>query len=331
MPRETRQLAPRVLGANSEKLANFRIQQNIAVGNPLRYPIGRFPFMVDVSFAGKTPTRTGALRINTFASVKNSANKITSKKLWGDCIPHSRPFKELKAFVFDGEFRVDQFEELFIYPLVAKRTNTSKGKGFTYIKSYEDLENFLSNAENAPYFKHYYFESFFEFDKEYRVHVSPWLQDRRIIYNYTRPSTNGIENIIKDTSNGCIFMSQKKLKQEAYDRGVRHTTRGGKYDDIVFSSRFTPQSWMNSMIHDAIEAIKLLGLDFGFIDVGYNSSTNQYVFFESGCNPELTNPEIQCYKQALQQIILYKAENTNFMPRGYVHRVNQTRNLLLTL
>lgn len=290
--------APRVIGGNPLKLKHFRIQEEVAVGQAARYPIGRYPFQVDIGFGSLSPTRQRALRINNAQAVKNSSNKLETKRLWGTEVPHME-YKPITAFITNRQFNVENFESQIGYPSVAKKINGSKGEGFTYIKDYNDLYVFLTQNTSL---RNYFFEKMFDFNEEYRIHVSPHLKDKLVSYRYQ----SGNDTVTIARRDGVIFMLQKKLKREAYERGVRHTNRAGKYDDVIFTSKFTHRSWMDNAIRDAIKAIELLGLDFGFVDVGYNTGTQKYTFFESGSNPELTAPEIECYKIALPSIILYK-------------------------
>ena len=71
------------------------------------------------------------------------------------------------------------------------------------------------------------------------------------------------------------------------------------------------------MLKQAVTAVEVLGLDFGFVDVMYNSESGIYMFSESGCNPgmgrlqedeAITNLTAQVYQQALKHIILNKAQ-----------------------
>lgn len=312
------------MGADQDKLAAFRIQKTEQAPTK-RFPLGQFPFRVDIGFGSSTMTRDGALRINTVEAVRKSASKPTCKAIWAtNNIPQVSKFKGLKEFVTTStsgrnEFLVENFESFFSYPIVAKKNNGSKGEGMKYIKNYEELVTFLQSTREL---KAYHFEEMFEFDQEFRIHVSPWLENQLITYQYTRKSGNTSEVVTKMRRNGVIFMLQKKLKQDAYDRGVRHTNRAGNYDSVVFTSKFTEQPWMEEAMANAVKAIKVLGLDFGFVDVGYNSHANKYVFFESGSNPELSTPEKTCYIQALPHIILAKGTARGKIGIHLVKQVN---------
>lgn len=314
---------PSVKGRKKSKSDMFRLQKDYEVGDPRRYPIGaKFPFRVDISFGKRFKTRQGALRINENDAIANSEYKQRCKEIWlQNGVPTAISYGKLSEYVDDGAFNVIQFESEALYPVAAKLNNSSGGKGFTVIRNYDDLAEFLANL-NPHLVQRYFFEALFDFDQEYRIHVSPRLMGKTITYNIDQPyrSERGgawaSRKITKLHNNGVIHEVRKMVRQESHDQGRDTTIRNFAAGDTYFTSKFTPPSNWRAVQQNAVEAISVLGLDFGFVDVLYNSSTGEYIFCESGSNPGMENsPEIpvtnvtaQHYMIALRHIILSKAQ-----------------------
>lgn len=319
--------APKVLGRNSAKLnAYFRIQQdkpksvivdNQRVENKERYPIGRYPYKVDVSFGSRKPSRpNAAIRLNEPQAILNSQNKLRAKEIWSqlDGIPFKKGHKVSK-FMTPRGFDLTLFEEQVGYPCVMKRIASSGGRGFRYIPDADTMIAVLgefSRFTMANKYERHFFEEYFEMTHEYRVHVSAYLPNS-LYFSYNKYDDEGVaEHSGPIKFEPQVFCQVRKvIRQEAFDAGRRHRSMedGGA---VFFKYGFTqPQQWPQ-ICEVANDAIAALGLDFGFIDVMYNRHSGEFCFAESGCNPGMTIPEVgksitaQLYQQALPHIILNK-------------------------
>lgn len=322
----TKKRYPAFYGRSQTKMNTYFRMRDFPVGDARRYPIGMlFPFKVDVSFGSKKMTRKGALRINTPDAITKSANKVRTKRIWSQHgVPHTGSHRLAIEFL-DNEnaFNIDQFEQFFTYPVMAKLKSSHGGNGMVVIDDVDDLIAFLTNPkfqENPELFRRYFFEPKFPVTQEYRIHVSPHLVDTTVTYKLkkSRKDEDGAWQELPEQTvirkDGVIHAVRKLKRNGAGPLDGRNFDQG----DIIFSSTFTqPDNW-DTMIEMAVKAIKVLGLDFGFVDVLYNEENSSFVFCESGANPGMKqNPErptesitAQCYQQAMKFIILNKAAVT---------------------
>ena len=336
---------PNFIGKNSTKLAMFRENTQLPLSNPGRFPLGTtFPFHVDVpfGFTVRNQRRANAMQLNPLQAIKTSADKVKTKQIWKEHAMrhHIQKYVTLLAVtsVEDGEmyFQLDLFEAAFgaSFKILAKPRNLSGGRGIHEINNVSGLTAFLQNefpqleGSLDSRREQYYFEEFFEFDQEFRIHVSPWLLHKGINYQYEYSvPLRGEDQFRTEQSplatrrNGVILGQRKMIRQEAYTAGHRQRSLS---EATYFTTRFdAPRQWAD-MCNSAVTAIALLGLDFGFVDCLYNSRTGEYVFTESGSNPGMAdvnpnkptmNVTAQHYLQALPAIIFFKAQNsTQYSP-----------------
>jgi len=314
MPRPQRivKLAPRIFGGKAEKMKKFRIQRNVPLEDPKRYPLGLFPMPVDISFGSTKVTRRGALRINSPRNITQSSNKVLTKRtmdLGG--LSHCTPYSLLSAFITDNkEFDVTKFEEKFSYPVAFKHIRGSKGKGFKKISNVEELSIFMQGLNRAQ-INSYFIEEYFPLTTEFRIHVSSWLLGVLMTYQYESYNKSTKQVTAKGPnmrSTGCILMQQKKRKTSSTQENRNVGT------DVFMSTNFSHQPWMDNAIEEAVRLCALLQLDFMAVDVGYNRNTNTYKIFESNTNVGMSgtagspvnNVCLQHYLQALPRIVFEK-------------------------
>lgn len=316
---------PKFFGRNAQKMnMYFRLQKQYPVGDPSRYPIGaRFPFRVDVSFGSRRPTRESArLRINTPEAVKNSSSKMRTKRMWTEAgLPHTTPWLRMSDIMEDGFLNVTRLEEEVGFPCVAKLNSSSGGRGMYFLDDIDQVGAFASwmrSHGGQSKVNSYFFERLFPVRREYRLHVSPHLQGRTITYNIRKNVRDGNAWIVREEPpriqrDGLIVACRKMVRQEAYEENSRRGRNLG--DDTFFRYNITPPPYWERLVEQAVEAIRVLGLDFGFVDVLVDENDN-YVFSESGSNPGMLMDEdriapsitAQAYQQAFKHIILAKAE-----------------------
>lgn len=323
---------PRFIGRNKSKLNRyFRLQKQHPVGDARRYPVGRYPFRVDVSFGSLSRTRPEAdLRLNESEAIKNSMNKLKTKEIWSQAergIPQVENYARLTEFVDDRELDVDALEARFSYPFVAKRISRSGGEGLHFIMDIDGLANLASTIHTSQnsrqLLEDYYIEDMFVLTHEYRIHVAPVLYDVDVKYTYKKSvalrGPEGQEWAVEvvgptNRNNGVIVACRKMIRQEAWENGRRHRSLGDG-TEVFFKYNFTRPNCWEEMCDKAVEAIAALNLDFGFVDVLYNNDTGEYVFCESGTNPGMEvsddrptdNITAQHYVQAFPHIILQTA------------------------
>ena len=301
IPNNLNSYVPRVTGPNREKMAFFRENPDFQPFQAGHAPIGRYPFRVHVKFSNRSVSNSGSLVINEVEAINSSANKLKTYRKWkGTDVPYNICFPAtqfiVKATTPDGadELDLEMLERNLPYPFVAKRILGEKKKGFYKINNDNDLIEFCRTERISNYL----FEEYFEFTREYRIHVSPWLKSKSMVYGF--PS-NGKTKVICN-KDGVIVMVKKKMKNNSEETILNRSSN----DNVVFSTNYQSEDWMVEARKLAVKAIELLGLDFGAIDVGYNSSTGEYRFFESNSNPGMDSMTAICYQQALKEIILAK-------------------------
>lgn len=185
---------------------------------------------------GSTTSDNSEIQINTVQSVKNSSDKIKMKQI----------FKE--AGVNSPEFYLDisELEDYnFERPLLAKRTYRSKGAGMEKIDTKEQFDSFIeSKITNNEYnLKNpYYFEVFYNYTKEYRIHVSE--------------------------VGGYFYTNRKMLKTEAENRWFRNDSNSVWM--LETNELFDKPETFDNIVNDCQKAREALELSICSFDVKVN-------------------------------------------------------------
>lgn len=340
---------PKFIGKNSAKMKLFRMQKQHPIGDKKRYPIGvRLPIQVDISFGVNTPTRKGALRINTNEAIKASANKLKTKELLSAVGVPVLPSWPLSKYLNSGILDIDLIREdqILETPKVLKHKRLSGGREMAKIENLGDLLEVLSHIghlireipENnkqgrQQVINNYFFEPFFEIAAEYRIHGSPWLYNSPMKYTFHRnvrkdDSLWSTETVEVLANHGEICCARKMLTQAAKDGGEwsRNIKEGVAFMKYFFTK---PPNWAD-IVEDSILALSAVGLDFGCVDILVGANGN-YVISETGANPgmyvyEDSRPNLsitaQAYQQAFARLIMEKAYRTG----AYVPEVRSALN-----
>lgn len=326
---------PLFRGLNKVKVSKFRLQKEFPIGDRRRYPIKtRFPFKVDVSFGKRFSTRENALRINTDGGIRNSADKITTKKLINAVGCPVMSTVLLTDILQENMVDLDVAVTHLSFPAVLKHKGLSGGREMVYIEDTDQLVTALQNVQQKlstlgnnreqilRHVSNYFFEPYFEIHKEYRIHVSPWLFNVMMTYNIqrNRQGESGWEVDTRQwiTNRGDICISQK-LRYSGSTVRFRNLQEGETFFKYIFSPTVEIENY-EDILNDVLVAIKAVGLDFGFADVLVDREGN-WVISETGSNPGMTfyndrpvthSITAQAYMHAMGRIILEKAYQTNF-------------------
>lgn len=317
---------PHFIGYNGSKLTEFfRMRRQYPMNDSNRYPLNKlFPFKCYVSFGSRKLTPQDALRINTPAAIRNSADKVRTKDIWTiHDIPHTGTSWPLGQFIKGNMLDLTLAEQL-PFPVLAKLRDSHGGRGMHLINDIDGFVSFIDIVhEKRKLVKNivdrYFFEQVWEFHREFRIHASPHLKEQAVVYRLRKAVLRDgawekapVEIITRRT--GVIHEQEKLRRRGSTPSAGNNFTQG----NTVFTSQFTvPLEWPEIQM-TALKAIEVLGLDFGFVDILYNNFTGQYIFCESGSNPGMDqntsipvpNVTAQCYQQALSFIILNKALKT---------------------
>jgi len=318
---------PKWDGHSTEKLNKFRMNRNFEEGDPKRYTIGmRFPFQVLVSFGKRRNTPENHLRINSNEAIKLTINKVETKALLQSLeIPIVEPYAKFETFVDEVQkhFDVERFERVFNYPVLAKKMKGSRGSGMFLLNNINDLATFIQtiNARasmNKQEFYSYFFEKAIPLRREFRLHVSPLLVNLPLTYKFEYCPPNGQGQFVRQATPRII--TQRDGLIFAIEKSVPSDLNNIDPDQLTMTSTFTkPNNWQE-IVESCTAAVEAVGLDFGAVDVLYDSDGKFYIS-EINSNPEFSthpdNPceslECQAYIQAMKHIILKKAEKVGGM------------------
>lgn len=222
------------------------------------------------------------IEINTVEAVKNSASKLRMKK----CFTRGNvktaewwQFIDNRFVMNDNINQITNIENL-PYPIVAKSHYGSRGEGNYKLNDEAELRRWMQGKNLSNYI----FEKFYNFTREYRIHV---------------------------TAEGYFYTCRKMLRRDA-DRNnswQRHD------DNCVWireenPSFDKPSNW-NTIVEHCVRALNATGLDIAGFDVKVQSATNQrgerrenpdFIIIES--NSACSHGEITAikYKEALNRL-----------------------------
>lgn len=224
----------------------------------------KFPFKSGLRLGSTTEYDPEYKVLNSIEGVKNSANKLLMKQKFNDddiftadwmilrpdfqgnsWLKYDPNFEEN---MFDNNYRYleydGSYEDVVEYPIVAKHIYGSRGTGNTLIKSKEELTLFIQGKDLSKYI----FEKFYNFNREYRLHVS---------------------------KNGYFYTCRKMLKQDTPEdkRWFRNDSNSVWIleENEIFDK---PVNW-DQIVDHSVRALQAVGLDIGAIDVRVQSSKDK--------------------------------------------------------
>lgn len=216
------------------------------------------------------------LELNKIEAIHNSSNKFKMK--------NSFKAKNVKTAIWfttsNGKIFTEELTGVSIdinnlnYPIIMKHIFGSRGRGNTKIDTAEQLAKALIGKQ----FSNYIFEKFYNYNKEYRLHV---------------------------TKNKCFYTCRKMLKNETAKekRWFRNDSNSVWIveDNPIFDK---PSNW-KSIEEESIKALISCGLDFGAVDVRVQSKKKEadFIIIEINSAPGLGIVGIDIYKKELLNLI----------------------------
>lgn len=206
---------------------------------------------------------------NSSKAGKNSSNKLVMKSKFAE-----NDVKQAEWYtVSNVRENLETWEE---FPLVAKIIMGKKAQGMVKIENAEELNEFLNRSDIN--FNKYYFEKFYNYAREYRVHTSvvtpcfmSWRKLRR----------NDSEERWYFNNDNCNWVSPE---HELYDE----------------------PSNMAEVIENCHRALKAVGLDIGACDVRIQSSkkeTPEFIICEVNSGPSLGETGIKVYADEIIKVL----------------------------
>lgn len=166
---------------------------------------------------GSTTEGEYDIQINSVEAVQNCADKLIMKKLFKNSGVTSPVFYE------NHEEIIENYD--FNKPILAKRSKRSKGAGMFMLRNIEEFTDFCEDKiKNNKYNQQnpYYFEVFYNYIKEYRIHVSKlggyFYTNRKMLLSDTPED----ERWYRNDSNSVWMLESNELfdKPETWDNIV---------------------------------------------------------------------------------------------------------------
>lgn len=221
-------------------------------------------------FKRKIPKRY--LEINSVQACRISGDKYLMKKRFNHARIKSAPWFTINSKDLNNQ-RIRHYLSKW-KTIIAKRYNSSKGKGIYLIRSIEDYLKFRIQIQAEHYYvEDFIFERYYTYTKEYRLHV---------------------------TKDKCFYACRKMLIENAQDRWHRH----GNNSVFIYEEnpKFDkPQNW-DEIVNECINALKALKLDIAAFDVKV-SKKGDFIIMESNSAPALGERGIQEYTKIIKEWI----------------------------
>lgn len=272
------------LRPKNKNMKLFPVRSLVRLGS--RTPINEI-FAPNVSF----------VEVNSLQAVDTSRSKLSMKAAFAK---HSIPQSEWYELRGNNTSQmrnlnetVDREEspersiinpESLPYPIVAKRINGFKGIGMRKLDNVEELNNFIKNTNVSGY----YFERFYNYSREYRIHAT---RDK-VILRWRKLRTSEAEERWFFNNSNCNWIGQEN---ELFQLS-------GKLLDSIDNA--------------CIEAVKAVGLDIGAIDVRVQSASREnpaFIILEVNSAPRMGTISNELYARELENIIQSKIDNKEYV------------------
>ncbi len=142
------------------------------------------PVLIRLGSTTVVPKDSYAVEINSIPAIKTSANKLLMKQAFDKAGVPTAEWYILRdgLFVKQGPNASGEgvMPEELPFPMVVKNIFGSRGEGNTKVDNIEELNAALRTVQNSS---NYIFEKFYNYAKEYRIHVSefgPFLVWRKV-------------------------------------------------------------------------------------------------------------------------------------------------------
>lgn len=256
-----------------------------------------FPFRSVIRLGSSTIPEDNADRIelNSVEAIKNSANKLLMKQCFTEAEVKTADwwiYVNGTNNVYSTKGSLDSSLALTIenlpYPIVAKHIFGSRGNGNYKLNNQEQLEAWLVGKD----LKNYIFEKFYNYNREYRLHVS---------------------------ENGCFYTCRKMLKSDTPDDKRWFKNDSNSVWIIEGNEQFDKPSNWDTVVEESIKALKAVGLDFGAVDLRIQSRYDgkdrlrenpDFIVVEINSAPSFGEVTLEKYLEELPKLLKSKYERT---------------------
>ena len=317
--------SPHVISKNPS-VDQMRIQKEIKKGDAARYPIGRFLFKSIVNFGSRTPNcyekvalveSTQGVILNHPDIIKNASDKVRCKELLvrhGVPTPKWQTLNEVKiSYAVNkstGKVAGRNVVGLTLnFPIVAKLRVGSGGEGMHVVHNKTELcewHSGLQEEEQKKYFLEEVYQPNLKKNYEYRVSVSPLLEAKLMVYKDKFQTRLGEIIILRK------FMGKEGVENESFGRNLKLGNS--------FFSRKVPRTFqrnkkivsMDAAASIANEACRACGLDFGAVDMIYDSEAGEWTVLEINTAPSMGREDhtftLERWKQAVGVMLQEKKD-----------------------
>lgn len=234
------------------------------------------------------------IEVNTVEAIKNASNKIKMKGLFTE-----NNVKTADWWVYEGNnlFTIKHTNEEdpenthtsienLPYPIVSKHKYGSRGTGNVKHDNAEELQEWMNSHRDT--LDRYIFEKFYNFVREYRLHV---------------------------TKDGCFYTCRKMLRRDTpeEDRWYRNDDHCVWIleENELFDK---PTNW-DEIVEHSVRALNAVGLDVGAVDVKVQGATNsrgnrrenpKFIVLEINSAPSFGSITEEKYVEELPKILMNK-------------------------
>lgn len=212
--------------------------------------------------------------INTVEAIQNSSNKMRMKRCFRERnVPQAIWWELRNGRVYNPDSNDEVDIEELPYPIVVKRINGFKGHGMCKVSNSEEFRNWLSRGLHG-----YFVEKFYNYGKEYRLHVS--------------------------AASGVFLVWRKLRRADAENKWFFNSTNCnwvGINNDLFD----TPPFW-EDMKRAAVDALHSTGLDLGAVDIRCRRNPtrgNNFIVCEVNSAPALGEIGIESYRSEISKLI----------------------------
>lgn len=246
----------------------------------LRDTLERLPFKSIIRFGSTTEVTDGIKRIelNSPKAIEISSNKLLMKQAFQSSGVRTADWwttSDGTAFwAKDNKLSIKDLP----YPIVAKKHYGSRGEGNSLLHTQGELTVWIKGKTLS----HYIFEKFYNFDREYRLHIN---------------------------SDGCYYTCRKMLKSGSPEDAKWFRNDSNCVWYLESNSLFDkPVNW-DSVVKESVKALDSAGLDFGAVDLRIQSAKDkkgrvredpEFIVVEINSAPSLNDSDSVVFKRYLE-------------------------------
>lgn len=258
---------------------------------PFRTQLRKLPFRSVIRFGSLTELEDNAtlngsrIELNSPNTIRNSSSKLLMKQCFTN-----EGVKTAEWECFNNIEDINLFINKVGFPIIAKSHHGSRGLGNTMLKTQLEFDNWIKNKN----LNNYIFEKYYNYNKEYRLHVS---------------------------KNGCFYTCRKMLRQEFREDPKAWCKNDANCVWILEENENfdKPNNWKDIEEH-CVKALISCGLDFGACDLrvqnnndneGNHRDNPDFIVVEINSAPSMGIVTLEKYKEILPQLLIQKYNERN--------------------